>query len=160
MWWWGRIANRTHEETEGLIGFFVNKLVLRTDVAEKRAFRELLRQVREVALGAYAHQDLPFEKLVEELAPERTEPGASVSGEVGIAERAAEELRLTGTGVGEVQGWAGRDSKVRFALDQLSETAEGIAGQMEYATDLFERATVERMLGHFQVVLEQMVQEA
>src|SRR5262249_11830584 len=65
------IANRTRAETEGLIGFFVNALALRTEVEGKLSFQELLRRVREVCLGAYAHQDLPFEQLVERLQPER-----------------------------------------------------------------------------------------
>ena len=95
------IANRNRAEIEGLIGFFVNQLVLRVEVRAAESFSELLKRVREVCLGAYAHQDVPFEKLVEELQPERDlEPVAALPGETDLAERAE---RRAGAGRDEAE---------------------------------------------------------
>ena len=96
------MANRRQAETEGLIGFFVNQLVMRTKWEDNPSVREYLRRVRGVVLGAYEHQDVPFEKLVEELEPERdAEPHAAVPGEAGVAEhagRGVEAGRVDGDG--------------------------------------------------------------
>ncbi|HEX2081437.1 MAG TPA: amino acid adenylation domain-containing protein [Longimicrobium sp.] len=154
------IANRTRAELEGLIGFFVNMLVLRTDLSGDPTFREALKRVRRVALDAYDHQDLPFERLVEELHPERDlsfSPIFQVSFQLFAApERVDAEAapRPAGDVLGVQRGTAGID----LALD-ISESEEGIAAQFEYSTELFEAATIERMAAHFQVLLEGVAAE-
>ena len=151
------IANRNHLETEELIGFFVNTLVLRADLSRAASFRDLLRQVREVSLGAYAHQDLPFEKLVDELHPDRD---LSRSPLFQVA------LTLQNAPLPE----AGLDG-VRLSAEELSagiakfdlsfvffETGEGrLAGMLQYATDLFEAPTAMRYARHLEVLLTELV---
>jgi amino acid adenylation domain-containing protein len=150
------IANRTRRETEELIGFFVNTLVLRSDLSGDPTFRELLQRVKEVSLEAYAHQDLPFEKLVEELNPERSlshSPLFQVMFALQNAPRGPQELReLTITRLPLESGTA------KFDLTFfVTEAADELSGYLEYNTDLFEPKTVERMLGHFETLLEGIV---
>ncbi|MBD6620396.1 amino acid adenylation domain-containing protein [Komarekiella sp. 'clone 1'] len=160
------IANRNRSEIEGLIGFFVNSLVLRTDLSGNPSFRELLSQVKEVALGAYSHQDLPFEKLVEELHPERNlnqNPLFQVVFALQNAPMSA--LELTGLTLSPLPFDTGT---TRFDLEfhlwepntqngLWVDSSEGISGFVIYSTDLFDDATITRMLRHFQTLLEGIV---
>jgi amino acid adenylation domain-containing protein len=152
------IANRNRAEIEGLIGFFVNTLVLRTNLAGNPSFRQLLRRVREVTLGAYAHQDLPFEQLVEELQPERhlnRNPLFDVM--FALQNAPAQELKLPGLTLSSVSE---ENQTAIFDLTlSMTETEQGLAGAMEYSTDLFDPSTIERMVGHFQVLLAAIVAE-
>ncbi|MFB1485352.1 amino acid adenylation domain-containing protein, partial [Corallococcus sp. RDP092CA] len=147
------IAGRQRAETEGLIGFFVNTLVLRTTLDGDPTFRELLGRVRETTLGAYAHQEVPFEKLVEALAPTRDTsrtPLFQVSMTLQNAPEAALPLTdLTLEGV-EVEH---RTAKFDLALG-LGETANGLEGGLEFNTDLFDASTAERIARHLGVLLE------
>jgi amino acid adenylation domain-containing protein len=147
------IANRNRREIEGLIGFFVNTLVMRIDLIGAPSFRELLKRVREVALGAYTHQDLPFEMLVEKLQPERDMSHTPLF-QVAFSLQTASneplempELRLT-----PVEADTGT---AQFDLMlSLSETPDGLDGALEYNTDLFDASTIRRMAGHLQTLLE------
>ncbi|HEU4558643.1 MAG TPA: condensation domain-containing protein, partial [Longimicrobium sp.] len=153
------IAGRTRAEVEALIGFFVNTLVLRADLSRDPSFREVLRQVREAMLGAYEHQEVPFEKLVAELQPERSlshSPLFQVMFTLQNAEGGGDALpglRVGGAGV------AREIAKYDLSLT-LSTTAQGLLGGLNYSTDLFERGTIERMLGHLARVLEQVAADA
>ncbi|MFL6290868.1 MAG: amino acid adenylation domain-containing protein, partial [Thermoanaerobaculia bacterium] len=145
------IANRNRIETEGLIGFFVNTLVLRVDLARGESFRDLLRQVREASLGAYAHQDVPFEKLVDELHPDR-DLSRSPLFQVALA---LQNAPLPEADLGEVRlspeeiptGVAKFDLSFVFVEDQ---------GLLQYATDLFEPTTAARYARHFAVLLDDL----
>lgn len=146
------IAGRNHAEIEKLIGFFINTLVLRTDLSGNPKFSELLGRVREVALGAYEHQDVPFEKLVEELQPERDlsrQPffQVMVNFQNAPAETPASRgLKITPQNVG---------NQTRFDLElHLWVDSEGLLGNLIYNTDLFEQSTIARMLRHFETLLE------
>ncbi|MBV9773009.1 MAG: amino acid adenylation domain-containing protein, partial [Gemmatimonadetes bacterium] len=151
------IAGRGRLEVEGLIGFFVNTLVLRTDLSgtERLTFRELLARVRETTLGAQSHQELPFERLVEELQPERSlqhTPLFQVLFALQNNERG--ELKLGETEV-EALGGGGGGGAAKFDLDlSMQEDEERIWGVLSYRAELWEAATIERMLEHFRAVLE------
>ncbi|HEX2568766.1 MAG TPA: MupA/Atu3671 family FMN-dependent luciferase-like monooxygenase [Polyangia bacterium] len=147
------IAGRTRPEIEGLIGFFVNTLVLRCRPSRAQWFRELLAEVRETTLAAYAHQDLPFEKLVEALKPSRA-LGHTPLFQVAFALLNAPLPRLV-LGELQIEPLEIDNGTAKFDLTlSLEPTAEGWRGRIEYSTDLFEAATIERMARHFLCLLE------
>ncbi|HVG07687.1 MAG TPA: amino acid adenylation domain-containing protein, partial [Thermoanaerobaculia bacterium] len=147
------IANRNRFETEDLIGLFVNTLVLRTDLSGDPDRRELLRRVRKVTLDAYAHQDLPFEKLVEELAPERDLSRSPLIGVLLILQNMPlPELSLPGIAA-ESLPVPSHTARLDLTLS-LFPQGEGLGGWLEFATDLFDEATVSRMAGHLELLLE------
>ena len=152
------VANRPTLETEKLIGFFINLLAIRTDLSGNPSFRELLGRVRETALSAYAHQDMPFDKLVEELRPERSlshNPIVQVlfvmqniprtRKKLGGLELSAFEMPLT-------------RSKFDLAVFMV-ENESGILGHWVYSTDLFDRSTILRMATHFETLLHSAAAE-
>ena len=142
------IANRNRAETETLIGFLVNMLVLRTDLSGCASFRELLGRVRDVTLGAYAHQDLPFERLVEELQPERhlsRNPLFQVLFALQNAPRA--RLDLPALKLSQLEG---EDIKSRFDLSLfVIEAGDGLVMTWRYSTDLFDAETIQLMSERF-----------
>ncbi|WP_445305063.1 amino acid adenylation domain-containing protein [Microcoleus sp. Pol12B4] len=147
------IANRNRAEIQGLIGFFVNSLVLRTDLSGTPTFRQLLARIREVSLEAYAHQDLPFEKLVEELQPDRNlsyNPLFQVAFVLQTPPVAAESIAGLNLTLLDVEN---QTAKVDLTL-YLEEKQEEISGQFEYSTDLFDAVTIRRMAGHFLTLLQ------
>ncbi|HEV3049034.1 MAG TPA: condensation domain-containing protein, partial [Longimicrobium sp.] len=153
------IAGRTRREVEELIGFFVNTLVLRTDLSGDPSFREVLRRAREATLGAYEHQDVPFEKLVAELQPERSLSHAPLF-QVMFALQNAGGGGAALAGL-EVSGAGAAMEIAKFDLSlELAATPQGLRGALNYSTDLFERGTVERMLDHLARVLEQIAADA
>src|SRR5213078_2791945 len=156
------VANRTRAELEEMIGFFVNTLVMRTDLSGNPTFLELLHQVREVCLQAYAHQDAPFEKVVEELEPERdlsrsplfqvmlvlqnTPLGRGMAPVRDLAEMTIGSLPAESTA-----------SKFDLTLS-MTETVHGLQCVLKYSTDLFEAESITGMLNHFQTLLQGIVQ--
>ncbi|MGZ3459615.1 MAG: non-ribosomal peptide synthetase, partial [Archangium sp.] len=147
------IAGRTHAEMEGLIGFFVNQLVMRGDLSGDPSFRELLGRTRQVALGAYAHQDVPFEELVRELNPERSLAHAPLFQVKLVLQNApTPELRLPGLTFRSTESGVGA-AKFDLTL-AINETAEGLSCLCEYSTDLYEADTISRMFDHLRVLLE------
>jgi amino acid adenylation domain-containing protein len=146
------IANRTRKETESLIGFFVNTLVMRSRITANLTFRELLREVKETTLAAYSHQDLPFEKLVEELQPERSlshNPLFQVT-------LALQNIPQTlGLGKFTIDPMGVDGSTTRLDLEAyVWDLPEGLVCEFVYSTDLFNQDTIKRLLRRFEVLLE------
>jgi len=150
------IAGRTRAETEGLIGFFVNTLVLRTGLGGDPTFRELLGRVREVALGAYAHQDVPFEKLVEELAPERSLSHTPLFQAMLVLQNTPQEaVSLPGLSLNSLDQV---HESIRCDLTlAVAEGGDRLETIWRYASNLFEASTVERMQGHFVNLLREVL---
>ncbi len=150
------IANRNRVETEGLMGFFVNTLVLRCDLSGNPSFRELLARVREATLGAFAHQDLPFEMLVEELQPQRNRshtPLFQVIFDLNNAVMQTLELPNLKSEILQIDSGAAHADLVL----NIMEDNDSLHGRLRYNTDIYLAATIERMLEHYQVLLEGIV---
>ena len=150
------IGNRAQSEIEGLIGFFLNTLVMRTDLSGDPTFRELLGRVRAVALDAYAHQDVPFEKLVEKLEPERSMSRTPFF-QVMFSARNVPETPMQVPGL-TISGVEVETGTAKFDLILLADEREGgISIAFEYNTDLFDAATIERMASHYSTLLTSIV---
>jgi amino acid adenylation domain-containing protein len=157
------IAQRTRLQTEGLIGFFANTLALRISLAGDPSFRDLLRRARQVALDAYAHQDVPFEKIVEQLRPER-QANVSLLFQVMFAFQNVPDaghavgggFRLSADLVATRLPSDAGAAKFDLTL-YLAQTPQGLEASWQYATDLFDAATIERMAEQFQTLLEAIV---
>ncbi|HEX8650759.1 MAG TPA: condensation domain-containing protein, partial [Pyrinomonadaceae bacterium] len=163
-----QMSGRNHTDTELLIGFFANTLVMRTDLSGDPTFREALSRVREVTLGAYAHQDLPFKKLVEALQPERDlsrNPLFQVTFDLQHASLMAQSSFMTKRSSSPAEDQpqsslslnllpVGTDTSKFDLMMTMTETEQGLTATFEYSTDLFEAATIERMAEHFQTLAE------
>ncbi|AHJ29027.1 non-ribosomal peptide synthetase [Nodularia spumigena CS-584] len=151
------VANRHRREIEGLIGFFVNTLVLRTNLTDNPSFQDLLQQLKNTTWQAYDHQDIPFEKLVEVLQPERDlsfNPLFQVK--FRLENAPTEKLELPGLTLTPLNRTEA-SAKLDLSLD-MYETSAGFVGAFEYNRDLFAPETISRMVGHFQTLLTAIVE--
>jgi len=147
------IANRDHTEIEDLIGFFINTLVLRSQISDDMSFRQLLRSVRETCLDAYTHQELPFEKLVQELRPVRDLKHTPIFQVMFALQNSPPWLR--GASQWAVQGMVMQNRSAQFDLNLVMEDrGHEFVGALEYNTDIFEDDTISRLLRNFQNLLE------
>jgi amino acid adenylation domain-containing protein len=150
------IAGRIRGDIENLIGLFINTLVLRTDLSGNPTFRELLRRVREVALEAYAHQEVPFEKLIEDLQLGRSRSFTSLFQVMFVLQNTPEfELKLLGSTVNPVT--IKRETALFDLFLSLAERDERLHGTLSYRTDLFDRVTISHLIRRFQVLLHGIV---
>ena len=150
------IAGRNRTEVENLIGFFVNMLPLSTNLAGAPTFQELLSRVREVTLEAYHHQDVPFEKLVEELQPERSLSHSPIFQVAFVLQNTPTDIPQLPEVTLSLLEINRTTAKFDLTLSMM-ETTDGVNASFEYSTDLFEAATIERLAIHFQTLLESVV---
>ena len=150
------IAGRNRAETEGLIGFFINQLALRADFEGNPTFRQLLKRVREMTLGAYAHQDLPFEKVLEEVRVDRDPSRAPLAQVLFVLQNAPDSrLELPGLTLDTID-IADETSKLDLILG-MADSTNGLGGSLEYNTDLFDASTIQLMVRHFENLLSGIV---
>ena len=150
------VAGRDLVETEGLIGFFVNTVPVRGDLSGNPSFRQFLQQIRETALGVFAHQDIPFEKLVEELQPSRDLSRSPLFQVMFLFQNTpVQPYKLPGVTVTPMQV---ETDTAKFDLGiELWQTEQGLRGRLQYCTDLFDEARMRRLLGHFATLLDGIV---
>jgi amino acid adenylation domain-containing protein len=150
------IAGRTQSQTESLIGFFVNTLVLRLNLSDNPTFDKVLRQARQVALEAYSYQDIPFEQLVEELNPERNLSYSPLFQVMLVLQNTlTSDLELSELSLTQLSS---EHTTAKFdLLLSMGETEDSLVGALEYSTDLFKTATIERLLEHFKILLANLV---
>jgi amino acid adenylation domain-containing protein len=150
------IAGRTRVETEKLIGFFVNTLIFRADLSEAPSFKTLLGRIKELSLGAFANQEVPFEKLVEELRPPRDTSRNPLFQVMFMLQNAPREtMALSGL---ELRTTVTPTHATKFDLSLgLSESEDGLRATLVYSTDLFDEATMQRFAGHYGVLLESIL---
>ena len=152
------VANRNRAEIEGLIGFFINTLVMRNDLSGDPTFQQLMKRVQDTALGAYAHQDMPFEKLVQELNPERDLSRSPILQVLfSFLNTKTEPVTFPGLEVTRIKA-EGSEAKVDLSLYAI-EVREGISCTFEYNSDLFDADRIRRMLQHLQVLVEEIVRD-
>jgi amino acid adenylation domain-containing protein len=151
------IANRRRKEVEGLIGFFINTLVMRVDLSGEPSFREIVRRVKVEALGAYEHQDLPFEKLVEELQPDRSLSHSPIF-QVAFTLQSFNAATFSVDGL-ELKPVESDSGMTPFDLTlSMVEKSEGLEGVFYYKTDLFDRSTIKRMKTNFKILLREIAE--
>lgn len=150
------VAGRTRAEVEGLIGFFINALIMRTKLQPEAGFLRALKREKQVVLGAFAHQDLPFEKIVDELQPDRSlshSPLFQVA--FNYLNQPVQSVRMGDLSFGDVEFEMGTSKyDIVFAV---VESGKELSAHARYCTDLFDRTTIEKLLGHFRILLESAV---
>jgi amino acid adenylation domain-containing protein len=150
------IANRNRAEIEGLIGFFANTLVLRTELSGRPTFRGLLGRVRQMTMEAYAHQDLPFEMLIEKLHPERDLSRTPLFQVMFVFQNAPMPPQKQTELTFDLLEVDNETAKFDLTLSVI-ETQQGLSGKVSYNTDLFDAGTVRRLVNHLQALLEGIV---